>query len=245
MSSSSSLTCNFTINSSLDIGVSFVSDDNGANYGGQITIFTPGTAGPVSTGLWDSDGNVFFTLYQSENPAINCVINSGSTPGSWDPYIEVAQQNGLTCTISGPVPQPGENTFGYTLDVVPSAGVGQGAVTARAAGSPTPQHVARMVLPAGGKEAWTLIMQGNTPVPDEISVGSPVVMAWARFDDGTQVAGGVYKSDRRRITTSSSCGCWTPTVISIPVGPSMSAITRTFSTMATCFHCPAVMRSTC
>lgn len=52
-----------------------------------------------------------------------------------------------------------------------------------------------MLLPAGGKEAWTLIMQGNAAVPDEISVGSPVVMAWARFDDGTQVAGGVYKSD--------------------------------------------------
>ncbi|CAI8995698.1 BppU_N domain-containing protein [Pseudomonas sp. IT-P44] len=194
MSSSSSLTCNFTINSSLDIGVSFVSDDNGANYGGQITIFTPGTAGPVSTGLWDNDGNVFFTLYQSENPAINCVINSGSTPGSWDPYVEVAQQNGLICTITGPVQQPGENTFGYTLNVAQGTGVGQGAVTGQAAGSPTPQYVARMTLPAGGKEAWTLIMQGNTPVPDEISVGSPVVMAWARFDDGTQVAGGVYKS---------------------------------------------------
>lgn len=57
------------------------------------------------------------------------------------------------------------------------------------------QHVARMVLPAGGMEAWSQIMQGATPVPDEIDTGSPIVMAWAHFDDGTQVAGGVCKSD--------------------------------------------------
>jgi hypothetical protein len=44
-------------------------------------------------------------------------------------------------------------------------------------------------------EAWTQIMQGTAPVPDEIDTGSPIVMAWARFDDGTQVAGGVAKSD--------------------------------------------------
>jgi hypothetical protein len=59
----------------------------------------------------------------------------------------------------------------------------------------TPQYVARMLLPAGGSNAWTQIMQGAAPVPDEIDTGSPIVMAWARFDDGTQVAGGVYKSD--------------------------------------------------
>jgi hypothetical protein len=57
------------------------------------------------------------------------------------------------------------------------------------------QQVARMVLPPGGKEAWTRIMQGTGPVPDKINAGSPIVMAWARFKDGTQVAGGVYKSD--------------------------------------------------
>jgi hypothetical protein len=58
-----------------------------------------------------------------------------------------------------------------------------------------PKHVAVMTLPKGGKQAWTLIMQGNAPVPDQINAGSPVVMAYARFDDGTQVAGGVYKGD--------------------------------------------------
>ena len=54
---------------------------------------------------------------------------------------------------------------------------------------------ARMVLPPGGKQAWTEIMFGTTPVPDRINTGTPIVMAWARFKDGTQVAGGVYKSE--------------------------------------------------
>ncbi|WP_420127162.1 hypothetical protein [Longimicrobium sp.] len=61
--------------------------------------------------------------------------------------------------------------------------------------NPSPQYVARMLLPAGGANAWTQIMQGAAPVPDQLDTGSPIVMAWARFDDGTQVAGGVYKSD--------------------------------------------------
>jgi hypothetical protein len=63
MSSNADLTCNFTITTSLDVGISFESDDGGANYGGLITIWTPGTAGPVTTGLWDSDGDVYFTIY--------------------------------------------------------------------------------------------------------------------------------------------------------------------------------------
>jgi hypothetical protein len=57
------------------------------------------------------------------------------------------------------------------------------------------QQIANLSLPAGGKQAWTQIMQGTATVPNEISAGSPIVMAWARFDDGTQVAGGVCKSD--------------------------------------------------
>ena len=60
--------------------------------------------------------------------------------------------------------------------------------------TPLPPNVATMVLPPGGMEAWTQIMRGQTPVPDKITTGTPIVMAWARFDDGTQVAGGVLKS---------------------------------------------------
>jgi hypothetical protein len=56
-----------------------------------------------------------------------------------------------------------------------------------------PAYTATMTLPKGGRQAWTLLMQGDAPVPDEINAGSPIVMASARFDDGTQVAGGVYK----------------------------------------------------
>jgi hypothetical protein len=58
--------------------------------------------------------------------------------------------------------------------------------------SDNPTSTANMILPQGGKQAWTLIMQGQA-VSDEINTGSPVVMAVARYDDGTMVAGGVYK----------------------------------------------------
>lgn len=67
--------------------------------------------------------------------------------------------------------------------------------TQKTAASPAAPQVARMILPSGGKQAWTDIMQATAPIPDEIDTGSPIVMAWARFKDGTQVAGGVYKSD--------------------------------------------------
>jgi len=116
MPASASLTCNFSISSSLDIGVSFASDNGGGSYGGQISVFTPATAGPVTTGLWDSDGNVFFTLYLTDNPDINCVINSGSQPGTWEPYILVAQASGLDCEIGNPQGS-GENRYDYTLSV--------------------------------------------------------------------------------------------------------------------------------
>jgi hypothetical protein len=116
MAINSTLICNFTLSSPLDLNVSFVSNDGGASYGGQITIFTPVTAGPVTTGLWDNDGNVFFTLYLTENPEINCVVNSGSRSGSWDPYIVVARESGLTCQISDPQ-QVSENEYNYTLTV--------------------------------------------------------------------------------------------------------------------------------
>ena len=58
-----------------------------------------------------------------------------------------------------------------------------------------PKYTAEMILPKGGKQAWTNIMQGQAPVPDELNAGSPIVMAYAVFEDGTRVAGGVYKGD--------------------------------------------------
>jgi hypothetical protein len=61
--------------------------------------------------------------------------------------------------------------------------------------STRPKYSANMVLPKGGKQAWTDIMQGSAPVPDELPVNDPIVMAYAQFKDGTRVAGGVSKSD--------------------------------------------------
>lgn len=191
MSSNADLTCNFTITTSLDVGISFESDDGGTNYGGLITIWTPGTAGPVTTGLWDSDGDVYFTIYNHASPGQSCTINSASYPGSWNPYVTVSEA-GLSCAITGPVPA-GDGTYNYTLAVtLPAAGAAR-AQAAADAPPPRPRRNARMLLPAGGMEAWTLIMQGSVPVPDEVNTGSPIVTAWTRFDDGTQVAGGVYK----------------------------------------------------
>ena len=110
-----SLTCNFTLSSKLNLGVSFDSTVNGGNYGGQITISTPATASPVTTQLWDNDGNVSFTIYSTDAP-ISCAINSGSNPGSWIPYIEVGQESGLTCIVSTPQ-QTGENSYDIVLTV--------------------------------------------------------------------------------------------------------------------------------
>ncbi|HJR09290.1 MAG TPA: hypothetical protein VJ842_18670 [Pyrinomonadaceae bacterium] len=61
--------------------------------------------------------------------------------------------------------------------------------------SNSPRYTADMILPKGAKQAWTDIMQGQATVPDEINTGSPIVMAQARFKDGTWVAGGVYKGE--------------------------------------------------
>lgn len=59
---------------------------------------------------------------------------------------------------------------------------------------PQPKFTTTMTLPSGGKQAWTNIMQDSpAPQPVELNIGAPIVMAYARFDDGTQVAGGVYK----------------------------------------------------
>lgn len=112
-----SLTCNFTIVSALNLNVSFQSGDTG-NYGGQITLSTQGSEDPVTTQLWDNDGNVFFTIYATDPPA-SCIINSASIPGGWTPYIEVGTESGLTCAISPPE-AAGENTYNFTLTVASS-----------------------------------------------------------------------------------------------------------------------------
>lgn len=52
-----------------------------------------------------------------------------------------------------------------------------------------------MILPKNGKQDWTNLMQGAAPVPNKILTGSPIVMAAAKYEDGTWVAGGVLKSD--------------------------------------------------
>ncbi|HEX8620542.1 MAG TPA: hypothetical protein VF718_01085 [Allosphingosinicella sp.] len=118
MASQSQLTCNFTITSPLNVAIVFQSDLDG-NFGGTFTGGT-GTGGPVSTSLWDSDGNVFFTLVDSESPDLACIINSGANPSTWAPFVEVGTEAGLTCNLSGPV-QAGPDTYDYTLEVTRSA----------------------------------------------------------------------------------------------------------------------------
>ena len=56
------------------------------------------------------------------------------------------------------------------------------------------EFTATMLLPKDGKQYWTDLMQGKTPVADSITVGSPIVLGTALFDDGTIVVGGVSKT---------------------------------------------------
>ncbi|QFY42068.1 hypothetical protein F6R98_05020 [Candidatus Methylospira mobilis] len=59
-----------------------------------------------------------------------------------------------------------------------------------------PNYTAVMLLPKGGKQAWTDIMQGSTPVSNKIYTGTPIVMAISTaYADGTRVVGGVLKSE--------------------------------------------------
>ncbi len=60
---------------------------------------------------------------------------------------------------------------------------------------PKPKHTATMVIPKGAKKVWTSYMYGDKPVPEEVTAGTPIVMATARFDDGNWVVGGVCKSE--------------------------------------------------
>jgi hypothetical protein len=105
----------------VSLGVVFHSDNGGASYGGAITIQTPGEAGPIATGLWDSDGDVYFdvVLLGAATPA-SCTIDAASIPGSWTPYNRVAAQNGLQCTIVQTGSDPTTNTYSYDLQITVS-----------------------------------------------------------------------------------------------------------------------------
>jgi hypothetical protein len=75
------------------------------------------------TGLWDSDGNVFFdvVLLDSGNPtASRCTINAGSRPGTWNPDITVFAQSGVQCEIVATGNDPTTNTFYYDLQLTTS-----------------------------------------------------------------------------------------------------------------------------
>jgi hypothetical protein len=55
---------------------------------------------------------------------------------------------------------------------------------------------ATLYLPKNGKQIWTALMQGESPVPSGIYEGQPIVMATTTFEDGIMVAGGVMKSNQ-------------------------------------------------
>lgn len=121
-----SLTCNFTLKGvnlapDQDLGVSFQSDNGGNSWGGVITIFTPATSGVVTTGLWDTDGDVFFTIYvvptQKELLPQSCTLNSGSIAGTWQPRVEVLAENGLMCSVQETGSDVGSNVYNYTLEL--------------------------------------------------------------------------------------------------------------------------------
>ena len=55
-------------------------------------------------------------------------------------------------------------------------------------------HKATMMLPKGGKNYWTTIMYGEAKFDYTILEGEIIVAAYAKFEDGVQVIGGVKKS---------------------------------------------------
>ncbi len=55
-------------------------------------------------------------------------------------------------------------------------------------------HKATMMLPKGGKNYWTTIMYGEAKFDYKILEGEIIVAAYAKFEDGVQVIGGVKKS---------------------------------------------------
>lgn len=81
-----------------------------------------------------------------------------------------------------------------------------------------PKYTADLILPKAGKQAWTNLMQGQAPVPDQINPGSPIVMAYARFMTACKSLVESIKGRIPQITTLSSCGFLTPTVINIRAG---------------------------
>lgn len=119
-----SLTCRFTLkgmNLAPDdaLGVSYNSFERG--YGGVFSAFTPATAGPVTTGLWDSDGNVLFTVHLTSPgggspPPATCLVNSGSNPGHWVPLIHTSG-DGMTCNVVRTGFDARTNTCDYTLEL--------------------------------------------------------------------------------------------------------------------------------
>lgn len=54
---------------------------------------------------------------------------------------------------------------------------------------------ATMLLPVGGKDYWSTIMYGEAKFPYTLYEGDIIVAAYSQFKDGTQVIGGVRKSN--------------------------------------------------
>jgi hypothetical protein len=50
-------------------------------------------------------------------------------------------------------------------------------------------------LPIGAKEYWSTLMRGEVQFPYTVYKDDIIVAAYAKFKDGTQVMGGVKKSD--------------------------------------------------
>lgn len=60
---------------------------------------------------------------------------------------------------------------------------------------PKPKFIATMTLPKNGKQTWTDIMYGQSTISADIETQTPIVSAYAVYEDGTSVLGGVCKSE--------------------------------------------------
>ncbi|NER96710.1 MAG: hypothetical protein F6J86_23170 [Symploca sp. SIO1B1] len=90
------------------LGVSFESEDGGITYGGWFKGFspigislTPGLA-PITTGFYDSDGDIVFKIYTGDSSAESskyCVVRSQIDLNTDEPDPSVTRESGLTCNI--------------------------------------------------------------------------------------------------------------------------------------------------
>jgi len=106
----------------LNLGVRFDSNESNTTYGGSLLVNGPVSVAPIVVGIWDGDGDVFFTLYDLQDGAVgesvsSLVIDAGAGGVPATPYVKVFSHSGLACDVVQTGGDPVTNALKYTLTV--------------------------------------------------------------------------------------------------------------------------------